>query len=448
MMKNHVKRYLDGHAERGPWQLEASGFQGLRNAVVIPALAEYPAILETLYSLSLNSNLELTRTLVVCVVNNRPFPHATEEEIGNNQRTLSIIRCLMRKEACDGVSQKEAKFIGEINQSEIRLGCVDVSSRGRELPVEGGVGLARKIGMDLSLSVLEVNGAGRNLLFCLDADTLVESSYLHEISRYFQSKKAQAAVVSYTHRDSPDESVREAIAHYESFLRYYLIGLQFARSPYAFHTIGSTIVSSAEGYAMVRGMPKRLAGEDFYFLNKVNKISPVGIIRGTTVFPSPRISFRTPFGTGNQVDRLTQEEKDTNLFYDPQVFIVLRDWLASIEGQLQRDGGEILSSTENIDPILKSFLHQIDFIYAWGQLKRNFPLRKNLLRQFHTWFDGFRTLKLIHYLTGKKYPKISMIEAVRRMNAMLQTKDADRDFRNASSAPEVLNHLIELEKTM
>jgi len=447
-MKNHVKKYLDRYAERGPWQLEASSFQALRTAVVIPSLAEYPTILETLYSLSLNSPLELGRTLVVCVVNNRAFPHAAMGEINNNQKTISILRSLMRKKDCEGVDCNEALLISKINQSKIRLGCVDASSSGLELPTEGGVGLSRKIGMDLSLALLDRNGTGRNLLLSLDADTLVESSYLTEIKKHFQRKKELAAVVSFAHQTSPDALLREAIAHYESFLRYHLIGLQYARSPYAFHTIGSTIVSSAEGYAMVRGMPKRLAGEDFYFLNKLNKISPIRIIHGTTVFPSPRISLRTPFGTGNKVDQLLQEQKSENLFYDPQIFVILGDWLSSIESQLHLDGEEILLATESIDPLLKSFLQQIHFLYTWDKLKRNFPLKKNLLCQFHTWFDGFKTLKLIHYLTENKYPKISMHEAVRRVNAMLQPRVPNWKSGSEKSAAEVLTYLRELEKMM
>jgi len=447
-MKNHVEKYLDRYAEKGPWKLEAASLRGIRNAVVIPALAEYPTILETLYSLSLNSPLELARTLVVCVVNNRVLPHAGEEEVVNNGKTLSVLRFLMRKEGCHDVEPEDAARIERILRSEIRLGCVDASSRGLELPVEGGVGLARKIGMDLSLAVLDDKGARTGLLLSLDADTLVEPSYLHEIRNYFRRKKALAAVVSYAHRSSPDAPVADAIACYESFLRYYLIGLRYARSPYAFHTIGSTIVSSARGYAMVRGMPKRLAGEDFYFLNKLTKISPVGVICGTTVFPSPRISLRTPFGTGNQVERLLQDEKSENHFYDPDTFVVLRDWLALMEGQLHLGGDELLSAAGNIDPFLKSFLNEIHFPHAWNRLKRNFPLRKNLSAQLHTWFDGLKTLRLIHFLTEKKYPKISMVEAVRRVSAMLGTEIPEGRFESGESAVEILTCLRELEKML
>ena len=52
--------------------------------------------------------------------------------------------------------------------------------------------------------------------------------------------------------------------------------MKYARSPYAFHTIGSTMAVSANHYAKVRGFPKREAGEDFYLLNKLAKVKTLG----------------------------------------------------------------------------------------------------------------------------------------------------------------------------
>ncbi len=62
---------------------------------------------------------------------------------------------------------------------------------------------------------------------------------------------------------------------YELSLRYYVAGMKFARSPYAFHTIGSSMAVSPVHYARVRGFPKREAGEDFYLLNKLAKLGSV-----------------------------------------------------------------------------------------------------------------------------------------------------------------------------
>jgi len=100
-----------------------------------------------------------------------------------------------------------------------------------------------------------------------------------------------------------------AICCYEIFLRYWVLGLKYAKSPWAFHSIGSTIVTSTDSYLKVRGMNKREAGEDFYFLNKLAKIGSIDYIRDTCVFPSARSSSRVPFGTGKRIERFLSGQK-------------------------------------------------------------------------------------------------------------------------------------------
>jgi len=447
-VKNHIRKYLDLYAEKGPWTLTANSMAGIRQAVVIPALAEYPRILETLQSLSLNSPEELKKTLMVCVVNNRAFPHAKTEDIDNNRKTLSLLDSLIKKESIECIGEKQNLQIQCVLNNPIRLAYIDASSPGLELPEKAGVGLARKIGMDLSLSVMDYKEGRGNLLFSLDADTLVEPNYLSQVKQHFSRRKRLAAVIPFAHRKSADGPLQDAIATYEAYLRYYVIGLKHARSPYAFHTIGSTIVSSANGYAMVRGMPKRLAAEDFYFLNKLAKIQPMGVVEGTTVYPSPRCSARTPFGTGRKVGQLIEEEGAGTFFYHPEVFSILGKWLIHIEKNPHQAGENILEATVEIDPLLRVFLHDIGFVETWDKLKKNFPLQKNLLQQFHAWFDGFKTLKLIHYLTDYGYSKLPMSHAVEMMKSTIDGMRSAKSHVDNRSSMEVLASLRMMEKTM
>lgn len=447
-MKNHIEKYLNLYAERGPWRLTANSFNGIRHAVVIPALAEYPTVFKTLHSLSLNCPAELNRTLVVCVVNNPAFPQATEDSIANNRMTLSILNSLLQKKNVEIVDNKLAFWIDGIMNSSIRLAYIDASSSGLELPDKGGVGLARKIGLDFCLPVLEYHESGRNLLFSLDADTLVEPTYLQEVSRHFSVRKRLAAVVPFAHEEVANRSIQEAIAYYESYLRYYVVGLKYANSPYAFHTIGSTIVSSAEGYAMVRGMPKRLAAEDFYFLNKLTKIQPIGLVEGTKVYPSPRFSSRTPFGTGKRIGQLIGGEGEVDLFYNPRVFTILGKWLNLVTRNLKQEGKQILADAEKIDPSLQAFVNQLNFVETWGKLKKNFPMNKNLLRQFHAWFDGFKTLKLIHYLTDHGHPKIATCTAVKQMISMIDINTMEDIPGDCASGSQILAYLRKLEEAL
>jgi len=53
---------------------------------------------------------------------------------------------------------------------------------------EGGVGLARKIGMDTALQIFDYSIPGKKLIISLDADCLVEENYLSEISYFSRSK--------------------------------------------------------------------------------------------------------------------------------------------------------------------------------------------------------------------------------------------------------------------
>jgi len=412
-MKDPIEKYLSAHGEKGPWQLETSSFGGIQHAVVIPALAEYPAILETLYHLSQNAPDALQKTLVVCVVNNRPAPLVTEEDFANNQKTISLIRSLIHRRPFPEENGNINPLIHGIENSAIRLALVDVSSPGMELPHNMGVGMARKIGADLSLLSMNLDDCRgqKNILLHLDADTFVESSYLQKTIHHFHENSPLAAVISFAHRETPDASLQEAISVYESYLRSYVIGLRYASSPYAFHTIGSTMASSALGYAAVRGIPKRLAGEDFYFLNKMAQLKPVSFIKKTTVFPSPRISARTPFGTGKTIHHLMEEKKTEAMFYHPHIFESLRLWLALIAEEITADAETIMTRAEDIDPLLPPFLASHRFPEVWHKLKRNFPSQANLLRQFHVWFDGLKTFKLIRFLTAHRYHRLSMLDA-------------------------------------
>ena len=62
-----------------------------------------------------------------------------------------------------------------------------------------------------------------------------------------------------------------------------MLGLGFAGSPYAYHSVGSTLAVRAEAYAIVRGVPKRAAGEDFYLLDKLAKVTPIRVLTGEPV---------------------------------------------------------------------------------------------------------------------------------------------------------------------
>jgi hypothetical protein len=303
----------------------------------------------------------------------------------------------------------------------LRLACLDASSEGFELPDKGGgVGLARKIGMDKALRLFDYESDARKLIYCLDADTRVAADYLPKVHNGFrQGNKPAAATVAYAHDMPDDPDLRSAICCYEIYLRYYVSGLQYAGSPYAFHAIGSTMVVTADAYAAVRGMNKLNAAEDFYFLNKLAKIGPIRRIETTRVYPAARTSQRVPFGTGRRMLQSLAGTHDGYWLYDPQVFFILRQWLLTVAADPDQEGGRLCAQAKDIHPLLAEFLCEQAFFDSWEKIRENSRKPSFLIRHFHSWFDGFRTLKLIHYLNDRSFPVVGMVDALETLLAMM-----------------------------
>ncbi|MBN2514550.1 MAG: hypothetical protein JXC33_00800 [Deltaproteobacteria bacterium] len=419
---DNIKKYRERYSVGTAWQLSAGTIDGVDNVVVIPALAESGHLFGTLASLADNPPRDLVRTLVLCVVNNRSPHHTPPEECADNQVTLSILRDLGdgKMPETPGYNHSLSTFLKKILRSNLKTAYVDASSPGHEMPDKtGGVGLARKIGLDLALNVFDYEKNGVNVLFSLDADTLVEKNYLSAVRSFFEKEQHHAAVIEFSHQIPEDPHEQAAIYCYEMFLRYYILGLYFAGSPYVIHSVGSTIVCSADGYAAVRGMNKRKAGEDFYFLNKIAKIKGIGVIDTTRVYPSSRVSSRVPFGTGRRVIRFLNGEYPEHLLYDPAVFVIVKQWLEYVVSHPEADEDTIIHRAREIHPSLEEFLGHQRFHDVWRRLKKNSRSPSILVRHFLSWFDGFKTLKLINYLTRNGIPPIDMFRALRQLLEMM-----------------------------
>jgi len=417
-----VQRYLTRQALEGRRAFWVGSTVGIDQAVVIPSLAEHDDLLSTLCSLSANPPSDLARTLIICVVNNREEGIAVSEDIENNQRTLKLLRRLILKDISapdetDGTIKRQCR---DVISSGLRLACIDAASHGMEMPEKGGgVGPARKLGLDMALRLFDYCRRTKKLLLSLDADTWVEPHYLPAVRKSFEDRKVHAAVISYAHRPEADPTLQAAIYCYEIFLRYYVLGLNFAGSPYAFHAIGSTMVCTSESYLAVLGMNRREAAEDFYFLDKLAKLGPMTHIHNTTVYPSARLSRRVPFGTGRRMIRFLEGQQDEYLLYDPEVFRILGRWLTFIPDLVRHDTRQILEMAAGIHPLLKSFLELHRFQDIWPRIQKNHSDLDALKKQFHVWFDGFKTMKLIHYLTESAFPQVEMFDALNTLFGMM-----------------------------
>jgi hypothetical protein len=77
-----------------------------------------------------------------------------------------------------------------------------------------------------------------------------------------------------------------------------------------------------------------------------------------------------------------------------------------------RDEQDILRKAELIDPSLASFLNDSKFSEVWLKIRRNVRDEDNLIKQLNCWFDGFKTLKLINYLSRDSFPPVDMFYAL------------------------------------
>jgi hypothetical protein len=405
MTQSLMAKYLQNRAVRGPWRIEGNDGHDFAGVVVIPALAEEENLFAALASLAANPPGSIARFLVLVVVNHREDAHPDDKR--DNTRTLQ--RLAAGPPECAG----------------LRLAWVDAASPGRELPVKGGgVGLARKIGLDLALHRID-HAAGRPLLVCLDADTLVETSYLPALTGHFRETSAGGAAVPFRHRQGRSPEEQRAIVCYELFLRHYVLGLRTAGSPYAFHTVGSAMASTAEAYIRSGGMSTRTAGEDFYFLQHLSRTDGVAQVQGTTVHPSPRPSNRVPFGTGRSISRRLAGDDGAITFYRPECFRILGAWLNLVGNSLGCDSSEVLLEATGISPHLADYLEQIRFAESWAGLRRNHRTPERLLRAFHGWFDGLRTMRLVHHLSEREFPRCGPEASVTELLRMAGAKPVE-----------------------
>jgi hypothetical protein len=149
----------------------------------------------------------------------------------------------------------------------------------------------------------------------------------------------------------------------------------------------------------------RVAGEDFYFLQQLAKTGGINKVKGTVVYPSSRASYRVPFGTGRSITSLLAGENEAVMFYQTACFQILEEWLALIARNLDAPGEEIRNKTKGISLPLTDFLGRVQFPAVWNKLKKNLRTPSTLLSGFHGWFDGLKTMKLIHHLSAGLFPR-------------------------------------------
>lgn len=280
---------------------------------------------------------------------------------------------------------------------------VDRCTVGLQIPIKQGVGLARKIGADIALALIAHGKIFTNRIPLTDADVKLPADY-------FAPNMADtdaALVYPFRHRATAD--LAEVTTLYEISMLYYAAGLKWAGSTYGFTTVGSLIAVSPAHYAMVRGFPKRNAGEDFYLLNKLAKTGNINSVATPVVSIQARLSERVPFGTGPglmKILALTNPASDY-LFYHPQVFVELQAFLLQLD--------QLWQSTDQLSETLSrpalAFCEQQGFMSTVSRKQSELKSERVFGKFISDWFDGFRTLKFIHELR-RHYPSVPVSDIV------------------------------------
>jgi hypothetical protein len=421
-----VQKYLDKYGCK-KWGLEIDPELKFDCVIVVPAIAEYDNLISLLNSLSENEFSKDYKVAIIFVINS--IETSSSEVKIENKKSLELLKEILNK------NYSHHQIVEKINSTDLTIGFTDATSDGKEMPEKtGGVGLARKIGMDLALTIFDYSNSKKKIIICLDADCTVEKNYIEEIIRFFNTRNINAATINYEHPLPEDEEKLKAIICYEIFLRYYEICLKYAGSDYYLQAIGSTIVCDYEAYIKVEGMNKKKAAEDFYFLEKIIKNYEIQRIKSTKVFPAGRPSWRVPFGTGQRISRYLSKTQNEYFLYDPESFTILKKWLEIFNNKDTFSSKNYLQKAKDIHSELFNFLSQQNFEKDWEKIFANSKDEKHLHSQKIKWFDGFRTLKFIHHLRDTTFPQINMFDA---LDILFKQLNLSPISKRAEEIPEV-----------
>ena len=251
-----------------------------------------------------------------------------------------------------------------------------------------GVGLARKVGADTALSLIQNEVIRMPWIFSTDADVILPVGYFEVVEK----TPVATSGLSLSFEHITDNEVQEQLQQqYDFKLKYYQSGVSFIGAKYDYTPLGSTLVVAANSYAQVRGFPCRSGGEDFYILNKLAKVGGIYQPQQPIVGIQSRFSDRVPFGTGPAIIKIQQQQQNGELtvYYHPCIFHILRSWYSATctyyENQLLPEDDCGLNGYWMLENVLHKALSQIKTHDRWQQF-------------IHEWFDAFKILKSVHFL--------------------------------------------------
>jgi hypothetical protein len=374
-----IDQYLAEYAEADGLGITMN--RQFAQVLVIPAYSERPATLSRLWA-------EMPADVLIILVINAP---------AYDPKTIAL---LAHFETDCSLSAPHARWRASLQKHKAGLLVINRCHPGAYIPERQGVGLARKIGADIALKLINQGIVQSPIIHSTDADARLPKNYFTQT----QPSDAAGWVYAYRHRLPAPEHLKTAMRLYELKLSHFTGGLNWARSRFGHASLGSIIAISAAAYAQVRGFPKRPTGEDFYLLNKLAKIGPIIRLQGARVVLSPRLSNRVPIGTGTGVRALIDcNLKKTALFYNPETFSHLKTLLATLTTAETTDLIEAIPNAK-----IQSYFASSNCLSTFRKLEANTRLPSHFQRALLDWFDGFQQLKFIHHLRDLDLPDVTL----------------------------------------
>ena len=373
----------------------------LTHAVVIPCFDEQPEFVYRFISGHLAKN-----NLLILVINEpETLFHPCEK---NRLLTQALCETMVVSAKFENLTLLSK----ESTEKHAHVLLVNHYSESLRLPEKKGVGLARKIGCDLAVQLFNMGKIKSPWIYSTDADAFLPDNYFDQNV----SPSASAKVFNFHHIQC-DTQVSQATQLYEQSIKYYQQGLLWAKSPYAFYTLGSTLAVHAEYYCQVRGFPTRSAGEDFYLLNKLAKVGHIEFAHHINIEIEARTSERVPFGTGPAVKKIMEglDQEKEYCYYNPLIFVTLKTLLSAVT--------ELANNTDyfaQLPPTIQATLTSLGFHKFETHAKKQCKNEKQFVKSFHDWFDAFMTLKFVHTLQQNEYPDLPLDQCLKQASQLFK----------------------------
>ena len=395
-----INKYLERHAEKesrfsiAKFEKQFGSLAVFSTVLVVPIFDEQSDCLNSVFK-----NITTGDTLIIPVVN---APEQTNAKVSKVQ---SLREKIERTIACLEDLRRSTSF---------PLLIVDRVTEGQRIPPKEGVGLARKIGSDIALSLIAQNKIKSRWIYQTDADAVLPPDY------FFRNLPVAGAALFPFKHVSNDTILQKCARLYELHMEHYEKSLSESGSIFGFTALGSTMVIQASTYAAVRGFPKKSAGEDFYMLNKIRKLTQIKSVAGAPIEIEARLSDRVPFGTGTnlkKISSLLEQDRSEGNFksYNERCFGALKCALEHIK-QISRNPGFLddfrnrqpQNSTDKAEFLAIKTLIDLGLIKQVDQINRQRIDPHQKLQQLTSWFDALKTLRFINQMR-LEYPDKSLL---------------------------------------